>query len=283
MKKCKFCNNEYDNKSIGGHTANCILNPNRLISIAKSKQNAKIANENKKKERREKYYLSPKKCIQCDKIIIYEKQNNKFCGSNCSAIYNNKFHKKVQDKKRIFSEIGKENIRKSCIKRIKFNYNNSKKSYCLNPNYCIICNKKLVFEKRTNKTCSDVCYRTHLSRLASIRISKVENRKNFGRGKKSYLELSFEIWLKNKNIDDYEPERKFVNTQLENKKNYFVDFTFEDKKVIVELDGTQHFKTKEQDAVRDEYLTSIGYNVVRISYKEYKNKTKENLLISLLT
>lgn len=54
------------------------------------------------------------------------------------------------------------------------------------------------------------------------------------------------------------------------------------KKIIVELDGTQHRNTIKSDIIRDEYLSSLGYNVIRISYKEYKNKTYENLLLEKL-
>ena len=64
------------------------------------------------------------------------------------------------------------------------------------------------------------------------RLMKRENRNNYGRGKKSYLELSFESWLNKKNIS-YETEKAFKN-HITNK-NYFADFVFEDKKLIIEL------------------------------------------------
>lgn len=41
------------------------------------------------------YYKNPKMCIQCNKPIDYDKRfNNKFCGSSCAALYNNKNRKK---------------------------------------------------------------------------------------------------------------------------------------------------------------------------------------------
>jgi predicted nucleic acid-binding Zn ribbon protein len=40
---------------------------------------------------REKYYLDPKRCLECENPILYEKKNdNKFCNSTCSAKYNNR-------------------------------------------------------------------------------------------------------------------------------------------------------------------------------------------------
>ena len=50
------------------------------------------------------------------------------------------------------------------------------------------------------------------------------------------------------------------------------DFIFESKKLIIELDGTQHKKTVEQDAIRDKWFLTKGYNVVRITIDEFKKK-----------
>lgn len=63
------------------------------------------------------------------------------------------------------------------------------------------------------------------------------------------------------------------------KKNYFTDFCFENLKLIIELDGTQHRKTVEADKIRDEYLTRKGYEVIRISYEEYRKGDWETYLL----
>ena len=49
--------------------------------------------------------------------------------------------------------------------------------------------------------------------------------------------------------------------------NYIVDFYCADAKLIIELDGSQHFEEKgiEYDAKRDEYLKSLGLTVLRYS------------------
>lgn len=38
---------------------------------------------------REKYEINPSVCIQCGGVLSYEKRNNKFCDSSCSAKYTN--------------------------------------------------------------------------------------------------------------------------------------------------------------------------------------------------
>ena len=44
-----------------------------------------------KKNSREKYLSSPKKCKTCSAILPYEKRINVFCNPSCSATYNNQY------------------------------------------------------------------------------------------------------------------------------------------------------------------------------------------------
>ena len=48
--------------------------------------------------------------------------------------------------------------------------------------------------------------------------------------------------------------------------HYIVDFYCAEAKLVIELDGSQHYEPKEQayDAARTEYLESVGLHVVRI-------------------
>jgi very-short-patch-repair endonuclease len=48
---------------------------------------------------------------------------------------------------------------------------------------------------------------------------------------------------------------------------YIVDFYIASVKIVIELDGSQHFEDKgiENDAKRDEYLKSLGFTVLRYS------------------
>jgi very-short-patch-repair endonuclease len=45
--------------------------------------------------------------------------------------------------------------------------------------------------------------------------------------------------------------------------NYVVDFCAPRKKLIIELDGSQHLEQQEYDTERAEYLESRGYRVIR--------------------
>ena len=45
--------------------------------------------------------------------------------------------------------------------------------------------------------------------------------------------------------------------------NYIVDFVSIKKKLIIELDGSQHLEQEEYDTERTKYLESQGYKVVR--------------------
>ena len=45
--------------------------------------------------------------------------------------------------------------------------------------------------------------------------------------------------------------------------NYIVDFVSIKKKLIIELDGSQHLEQDEYDTERTKYLESQGYRVVR--------------------
>ncbi|MDO4747556.1 MAG: endonuclease domain-containing protein [Eubacteriales bacterium] len=58
--------------------------------------------------------------------------------------------------------------------------------------------------------------------------------------------------------------------------NYIVDFYCASAKLVVELDGSQHFDTSglEKDKLRDEYLTSLDLTVLRYTNLEiHKNLT----------
>ena len=49
--------------------------------------------------------------------------------------------------------------------------------------------------------------------------------------------------------------------------NYIVDFYIAEARLVIELDGSQHYEVrgKQLDAVRDAYLNSLGITVLRYS------------------
>ena len=56
--------------------------------------------------------------------------------------------------------------------------------------------------------------------------------------------------------------------------NYIVDFYSPKAKLVIELDGGQHFNNDniEKDKERDRYLTSLGLKVLRFTDKEIINE-----------
>ncbi len=58
--------------------------------------------------------------------------------------------------------------------------------------------------------------------------------------------------------------------------NYIVDFYCADVKLVIELDGSQHFDSKGEakDIVRDEYLKNLGLTVLRYSNLEIQRNFK---------
>lgn len=51
---------------------------------------------------------------------------------------------------------------------------------------------------------------------------------------------------------------------------YIVDFYIANYQLIIELDGSQHYELdgKEKDSIRDSYLRSLGFTVLRYSNSE---------------
>lgn len=174
---------------------------------------------------------------------------------------------------------------KFCSNSCSARYNNSKRTCkpgpkpgsTMRPSFtkitqCSICGK---FHPRKAKTCSKEC----TSKLLSIKVRRrMENgfnpNANRGRGKQSYLEHSFSMWLK-----ETQPTL-LCHTEYKFKRHdtgrwYFVDFYFPTLNTIIELDGSQHKYTTQYDMDRDNYLhTTYGVNVVRITHAEYQSKVR---------
>lgn len=199
------------------------------------------------------------KCPQCGTCIL---NSNKFCSRSCSAIYSN--------------------ARKDytvCIPGPKKGTPGKRTKTVCAVSPCVVCCK---FHPGGKQTCSGECLTLLLSQQMKARIHAGFNPKhNRGRGKKSWLEQSFTDWLNEHQVINYETEKPFK--RLDMIKTYFADFYFPDKKLIIELDGTQHSQTIEYDYDRDKYITdTYGVSILRISHQEYKNNLKTELVKTLL-
>ncbi len=234
------------------------------------------------------YTITTEKCSYCNELNAkFAFHNGKFCceesqnscpslrNKNSKSLKNSYKTGKRKDPKEVYKDISEETKQKM----------NWSKGLTKNEDSRIMYRSILAKQKYPNgpflgKTHKDST-KQKISIAKSEYLKNPKNRKNYGRHKKSYLELSFENWLTTNNIKDYECEKHFYNKDLQ--KNYYVDFIFESQKIIVELDGTQHNKTIEKDRIRDDFLSSIGYIVYRISYEDYKSKKFEKCLLQILS
>lgn len=62
--------------------------------------------------------------------------------------------------------------------------------------------------------------------------------------------------------------------------NYIMDFCAPSRKLVVELDGSQHLLTESEDAERATFLKAKGYNVIRFSNSEI-NANIESVLAKI--
>jgi very-short-patch-repair endonuclease len=235
------------------------------------------------------YYKNPKKCQHCDHDMDWFQRKNKFCSSSCAASYNNSRKEPrsntSRQKSRESAIMAVDRIRQS-IDYILINQTDNRikpKFTKIKFNKCKACSSTILWDeirKGYQQFCCKNCFSSHMSKCSSERLKNPEFRKNYGRGKQSYMEKSFSEWLTANHIS-YEPEVRFWNSELN--KNYFVDFVFEDKKLIVELDGSQHRKTADADAIRDEFISrKFGYHIIRITHSDFQKKTKLPLICSVL-
>lgn len=186
---------------------------------------------------------------------------NLFCSKSCAAIHNNS-HRSTESRLKQTQTVLRTTSQKNYHTRCKVSF-------------CVVCASTI--RNKWIKTCSPMCFSKHVSNIK--RASTFNPQFNRCRHKKSYLESSFAAWLDLHHIV-YDCEFKIYNHNTH--RWYFVDFIFHELKLIIELDGTQHKYTIEADNIRDNYLRSIGYQVIRITHKEYQTKSKLALVQAVL-
>jgi very-short-patch-repair endonuclease len=214
------------------------------------------------------YLLNPKICKNCNEVIIWDKRNNSFCGSSCSASYNNSISVKSEITRSKISNSLKGKTRKPSVRIDKI----SKLPKYPKKLNCVTCDK--VFEVnygKRNKTCSLECrsiLKSNKSKISqNILVNKGLHKGWISRNVLSYPEKFFIEVLKNNNI--------FHLSKLNHKKGkYFLDFYFEHKSLCLEIDGKQHElpERKASDIIRDSYLESEGIVVHRIPWKSINSQ-----------
>jgi very-short-patch-repair endonuclease len=85
------------------------------------------------------------------------------------------------------------------------------------------------------------------------------------------------LWsrIKNKSLNNLKFKRQFIIG------NFIVDFVCLEKKLIIELDGSQHLDNKEYDFERTKYLTARVFRVIRF-WNNDVNKQIDSVLEEIL-
>lgn len=86
--------------------------------------------------------------------------------------------------------------------------------------------------------------------------------------RKSLTPQEFKLWfyLKSKNLGVKFRRQQGIGP-------YIADFYCKEKKLIVELDGSQHIEAKNYDTERDNYMESLGIKTLRF----WNNETEKNM------
>lgn len=212
------------NELYKGHYENVLLAQKKALEVVKHK-NEKI---------KETYDKNPSRCLNCESSLEYKKRNNKFCGSSCSATYNNKQREGHNDetknkisKKLTGRKLSEEHRKKSIISLNKINDKSNlekrKKKYDNSPIVCKVCGKKILYEQRHRKTCSTECKIFSSTNRVYLNGSRKTIKYN-NIILESTWELKLAKWLDNKNIV-WERPKPIVWLDNKNKKRlYYPDF-----------------------------------------------------------
>jgi very-short-patch-repair endonuclease len=87
--------------------------------------------------------------------------------------------------------------------------------------------------------------------------------------RKTSTDAEQKLWrlLRANQLADYKFRRQAVIG------NYIIDFVCYDKKLIVELDGSQHMEQQHYDDARTQWLTAQGFKVLRFWNNQMLNET----------
>lgn len=268
----------YHQKSLSGAAKgrlNC-LEPMRVAVRKKRYERWKIKTENG--------------CKVCGKQLTFPE--TQYCSEECKQRYRSIANS------RSHSEETKNAISKGVLKHL------SDTNAPMYEHVCRICGNEFSNYSKSKKNvfCSEQCRIANRSIVKPKRKFSLETRrkisnaikKAFAEGRhmgnkyrcrahKSYMESTFSEYISH-NFKVFVEQEKHVTVTLNNKvKNYFIDFFLPQQKVAIELDGTQHKLTVAEDALRDQLLLNqLGIQTIRVTCREYRNKSKQPEIDSLL-
>lgn len=287
MFTCNICNRSFEKKrSLTSHK-----NHHNYEYKQKALKGSKALRTKKAEETRKKQYEDKKRkkwkqsnCITCGTELIYPQ--TKTCSDICYKQYRSNANRRIMTDKR------KNNISNGMQNFLK------KNGYSGVSLKCIICDTDFIGTKH-QKCCDLKCeaiykeqkHNTKRKKLSiSLKTSFQEGRHKGNlyrnRKNKSYLERSFEEYLKSnfKNLKyTFNEVVKVFDTQGKYIKCFYIDFYLPKQNIGIELDGNQHKNTIEYDISRDQQIKDLrGIEIIRITYEEYFNKSKKDLIDSIL-
>lgn len=148
---------------------------------------------------------------------------------------------------------------------------------------CLHCNKSFddYTNKKTLKFCNKICATEHRkgfkhsnntkNKMRLTALKQIASGTRSGWSSRKKMKPSFPEELAIEILDiaqiNYEREHKVGK--------WFIDFALHDSKIALEIDGKQHElpDRKASDALKDSYLVSQGWNVIRIKWLGIKQKT----------
>jgi len=186
---------------------------------------SEATHQRQKAERIAAYEADPKLCPMCEKPLVFEKKHNKFCGSSCAAIFNNKGRIRTEDSKARMSSIMKNKIEKGVLVAFKINYGKDHPSYK---------DGTYTRQEKICPICENVFVTNHNTTFCSIDCSTHGKKTCYGEyyyclamKKDVWLQSSWEVktarYLDDKNISWIRPNA--IAYYLDNKnKKYYPDF-----------------------------------------------------------
>lgn len=295
MAICKWCGKEIENHKIGGHTTFCVKNPNRELNLKLSRANINKMTQTRQVQRQEKPNEHTRRefktiCERCGKefIQITSEYNirtgkvSRFCSRKCANSHPQVCKGKTKIVKCIDCGIDVEVKIQSDPKKIRCN--KCKISHSKQERNCIICGNVITPVKTksgrysTSKYCSEECRK--IDKVRNGRNAYECSKKN-GTHKpwqsRNIISYPEKFWIKVLDNNDIKFTREY---HLD--KKYFLDFYIEvnGRKIDLEIDGGQHKQEDhiKHDKFRDEYITSLGIEVYRVSWNSINTESGKMLM-----
>lgn len=258
MRQCKYCKldvaEDHEYRKLAAHHANCRLNPKYASRIEDVKR--------KKTLPRLDFTVLCIRC--CSPYVITTTQKNfdkgryrKHCTQSCANGHDMSSETKSKIRAAIVAKVGVESFDQVC-------------QHCM---------RTFKTKRRAQKYCSRDCVRLHSFHPSdeTKRMIRESMERCIAEGRhegwKSRLTPSFAEAYVQGILDQYS-----IAYQTEYPVGrYSLDFADPERKIDFEVDGRQHLSRHEHDGKRDEYLTKLGWKVVRYAWTKPTTESRMNL------